>query len=1180
MASAPEDNLPQCNQESTDHRDGADAPHDGFACAPRDRVEQLAEILAPRHERMLAAAVLAEDEIAAGMLDDPCELDDLLIAEIDGLDACLRRVERARRESIVYSAQFSAPGDADDDEMFGFLDGTADGVPRRLGRFTIIRELGRGGLGVVLLAYDPVLKRQVALKIPRPEALLTAELRERFQHEAQAAARLAHPHIVPVHEVGDVGPICFIAAAYVEGLSLSEWLRSLAGAMQPRAAAELVTDLADAMHYAHGQGVLHRDLKPGNILLEPGLARDALPDAAGIDSGAAPRWIPKIADFGLAKIMDSARDETRTGVILGTPAYMSPEQAMGGKCKIGPESDVYSLGAILYELLTGKPPFRGDSDTETLMHVSNSLPVAPRRVKASIPTDLEAICLHCLEKSPAQRYRTAAALATDLRHFLAGEPTIVRPLSAAKRLIRWGRRRPEYAALAALGLVSFLTIAAGVLIHTRELNEAVDLANRNAVLAEGNRQVAEKHEDRANEQLYVAQMRLADRALRDGDLPTVRKLLDSYEPGQDLNRLRGVEWHVLHAEAERAANAGKNSSTTVYDHPANVDAVQFTRDGRWLLSGCEDGHLRIWLAAEGRLLWDIPAHGSCINQVRVSPDGRWLLTASCDTTVGIWQIHPSGPPAAVHRLPHETPVRQLAFSPDGQQFATLCDGRQIAPDVVRGAIYIWQVESGERVHFDEFPALMGAHGLDWSRDGRYLATLRDDVVTVFRTTDWKEHYQKRFPFDSKRMSGPRIAFEPHGGPLTVCVQNSLQQIDLDTGVESTRLETLNSGEFSWSADGCFVAISGRDGMVHLFDGWNAFRPHSFDQHHTGRIVEMAFSPDGSRLATAGFDRRVCVTDLSTRLGKVPVVRRALCLQPDTVRRYDASNRRMTWLQKGEFRRLEMNRPPNSAQADEILAPDQQFAEHGEGSLHFLLPSDASLHNGMSTSGKRAAWTRGCQVTVADLEARTQTDLPPELTTNVVQVLVFDQRPIALLINHYSVDVFDVSMRRPIISEQFELGPMHDMTAELSPDGRFLLILNAPESVRLIDLATARCQVVSKENWWNSIAPTFSPDSRYFSMIVNETFVGVWDTKSLEMKHCLQPRQRPLRTAFSPDSRTLAIASERQLAFWNIAQGQEMVSLPIAATPVCIQFSSDRSRLSCVTEGKEEVEIYEWSFADE
>jgi tetratricopeptide (TPR) repeat protein len=286
---------------------------------------------------------------------------------------------------------------------------------------------------------------------------MTPNLRKRFLREARAVARLTHPHIVPVYEVGEVGPILYIASALVEGKSLAQWLRERGAPCNPRTAAALVADLADAMDYAHGQGILHRDLKPANVLLElpQGDAPETLPGNV-----APAKWVAKVADFGLAKILDLADGETRTGALLGTPAYMSPEQARADHSAIGPATDIYALGAILYELLTGRPPFRADSDAETLRMIAAEEPVAPRRKCVDIQRDLDAICLKCLEKSPTRRYASAGQLSADLRRFLAGEPTQARPLPSMQRLARWTGRNRRVAALLATVASLLICVAA------------------------------------------------------------------------------------------------------------------------------------------------------------------------------------------------------------------------------------------------------------------------------------------------------------------------------------------------------------------------------------------------------------------------------------------------------------------------------------------------------------------------------------------------------------------------------------------------------------------------------------------------------------------------------------------------------------------------------------------------
>ena len=372
-------------------------------------------------EARLAAMLLAHDK---QLLDPTCEnvdqydcdepgavsADAALTAELAGLESCLRALEEIRRGVIEQPNAMATHASAAADLTWPSMpsqrlaaNAPAEEEEKRsgkIGRFEIIRELGRGGLGVVLLAKDPVLNRHVAIKIPRPEAMFTAQLRQRFTREAQAASRATHPNIVPIYDSGEVGPICFIAVAFVDGPTLAEWLKTQAGPIEPRLAARIVADLAVAMNYAHGQGILHRDLKPSNVLMEP-IPAPAADKRADREIAVT----PKITDFGLAKILDHCNDDTRSGAILGTPAYMSPEQATAQHGQIGPATDVYALGAILYELITGCPVFRGRSDAETLWMVAREEPVTPRRRNPHLPQDLEAICLTCLEKTSARRMR-------------------------------------------------------------------------------------------------------------------------------------------------------------------------------------------------------------------------------------------------------------------------------------------------------------------------------------------------------------------------------------------------------------------------------------------------------------------------------------------------------------------------------------------------------------------------------------------------------------------------------------------------------------------------------------------------------------------------------------------------------------------------------------------------------
>lgn len=360
-------------------------------------------------------------------------------------------------------------------------------TPRQLGRFEVIRELGRGGFGVVFLARDPKLNREVALKVPHPAGLFDDSLRERFRREAKAAANLNHPNVVSVFEIDDVSPICWIAYAYCPGMTLSEWISQQRSLVSAHDAANLMATLADALQHAHNRGILHRDLKPGNVLLENrGLrTEDGRLNAeqnAGRSTVLCPlsSVVPKIADFGLAKFAEQPTGMTGSGVLVGTPAYMAPEQARGKPGTGDSRSDVYALGVMLYELLVGRPPISGDTDVETLQLVQTIEPVRPRQLRPNLPRDLETITLKCLEKDASRRYESAADLRDDLRRFIAGEPVLARPVSQVARFGRWCRRRPAIAGLSlalALSVVGGITGMAIAYAHVKQERNAAFAAN-------------------------------------------------------------------------------------------------------------------------------------------------------------------------------------------------------------------------------------------------------------------------------------------------------------------------------------------------------------------------------------------------------------------------------------------------------------------------------------------------------------------------------------------------------------------------------------------------------------------------------------------------------------------------------------------------------------------------------
>ncbi len=434
--------------------------------------DRLFDLMAEFDEALVAGAETPE----AGLLGPGADPE--LLSRLAGRMASLRRLHSLRAD-----ARGPAPGPGP--------------APRTFGRFSILRELGRGGCGVVFLANDPSLRREVALKVPNPEAFTSDSLRRRFQRKAQAAAALDHPNIIAVFECGEVGPVPYITSAFCPGPNLSVWASSRAGPIPARQAAEIVLSLAGAIRHAHSRGVLHRDLKPSNVLMVPPDG-DASPSPGGEVADS-----PRLTDFGLASVFRAegagtaveagATNLTKSGMIFGTPAYMTPEQADGRVGAIGPATDVYGLGTILYELLTGRAPFVSESSLETLQQVLRDEPVPPRRLRPRLSRTLETICLKCLEKDPRRRYSTAAGLAEDLARYLDGRPIAARPTGLLERAWRWSRREPKVASLLALVVLATVAGFAGVSWQWRRAQGQTVLARAQRDAAEFQRTRAESH---------------------------------------------------------------------------------------------------------------------------------------------------------------------------------------------------------------------------------------------------------------------------------------------------------------------------------------------------------------------------------------------------------------------------------------------------------------------------------------------------------------------------------------------------------------------------------------------------------------------------------------------------------------------------------------------------------------
>jgi WD40 repeat protein len=923
--------------------------------------------------------------------------------------------------------------------------------------------------------------------------------RQRFRIEVEAAAALDHPHIVPIYDVGEHQGRHYYSMKLIEGGSLAKKLAE--EPLPPREAAGLLAQITRAVAAAHRQGILHRDLKPANILV----------DAEGR---------PLITDFGLAKRIESNGGLTCSGVVIGTPSYMSPEQASGMARALTTASDVYSLGAVFYQLLTGRPPFVGDSVLDTLQKVRECEPARPRLLRPGLDRDLEIICLKCLEKDPERRYRSADALASDLECWLRSEPIAAKPLTASGRIYKWTRRRPAIAGLSTATALALILGLAGIAWQWRKAESNLAEANRQRGIAVHKTQEAIAKSESLERQLYINRVNLAYREYSANNV----SLADDYL-NQCPERLRDWEWMYVNRLGHRdrlTLDGHVNCAASLRWSIRGVYGLAFSPDGRTVASAGADGIVQLWETRTGELRRTLKGHDGAVFTVAYSPDGRTIATGSLDTTIRLWDAENGNP---IRTIPaHTSWVRALAFSPDGTRIVSGSGAFLEAPNRT-AELKLWESATGRLIR--TFP---GPHNqytaVAYRPDGRQIATVSSEDKVKLWSPD-SDSGPKVLEGHAWLVWG--VAYSRDGRWLASAGLD--RRVILWDAAQGKIVRTFEGHEgwakdVAFSADGRILASAGDDYTIRLWDVQGKREPVVIRGHSAGVSV-VRFSPDGGTLASTGEDGHVKLWDTEEALGGEP---RVITDHRGWANRtaFSPDNR---WLATSGWGVVNVW---NTEQA----RVDRQLATGVAGGTAAVTFSPDAHTLAVATNGGIVLWD------IAQGDARRIL----KTSHKGINDLAFSPDGRAIVTSGR-----DAGVKLWQVSDGGELRTFSGHTAEvlcvaISPDGRWVASSSLDHTVRIWEFATGRPVHVWRDvlqlpgdRRGNGLA--FSPDSRLLVAASDDSHLYAWDVESGAHAFTLRGHTDQVNAvAFLNPLRIVSAAEDRTVKVWDSRSGELVLTL--------------------------------------